>query len=793
MKMDADLQGPIEMELQALRTALADCRAQLAEAIERNAADHARDQRYAAIIEASHDAIWTWNLDGTITSWNKEAERLFGYAEREIVGKSLLQLVPADRLDGAREAIARLRAGGWFRQYETIRLRKDGSPLNVELTVSPIRNPADEIVGAATVCRDITQRKQSDEMLARRMEEVSTLYAFTDRLYRAEKSADVFEAALDAIKRAMGCSRASILLCDDDGVMRFVAWRGLSDAYRTALEGHSPWKAGEREAQPIVVEDIARSDEPEQIKTAVAREGIRALAFIPLTARGGVIGKFMAYYEEPRTFSDHEVSIALTLARQLGISLERIRMREARELVEAGLRESEERFRLMSEAAPVMIWMSEANGACLHLNRMLREFWGIAEDDLATFNWLDTMHPDDAAEIVGQMTDALANRRSVTIKGRYRRVDGRYRVLQTDARPRFSSTGEFLGMIGVNVDTTEREEADAALRDSEENFRLAVEAAPSGMIMTDAGGHIVMINAHAERLLGYRRDELVGQRIERLVPKRFRAQHPALRSAYIDEAKARPMGAGRDLFALHKDGSEIPVEIGLSPLLTSKGMMALAAVVDISSRKEAESHRELLIAELNHRVKNTLAVIQGIANQTFKGERASPEAKEAFEGRIIALACAHDLLTRSNWENAALAELAADTLQAHGPYQQRISLSGPEVLLSPRYALALGLALHELFTNAVKYGALSNDSGRVELVWSCTPPPDRMLRLVWRETGGPEVVPPTRRGFGSLLLERMLAQDLHGTVATEFDPQGLRCSISTSLSTHAKTGRFRVK
>jgi PAS domain S-box-containing protein len=137
------------------------------------------------------------------------------------------------------------------------------------------------------------------------------------------------------------------------------------------------------------------------------------------------------------------------------------------------------------EHAPVMIWLSGVHGECLHLNQMLRNFWNVDENAIDRFDWQDMMHPEDAPEIGRLMREALARQSSVTIKGRYLDSQGRYRIMQTDARPRFSAKGEFLGMIGVNVDITEREEAERQLRDSEERFRLAVEAAPSGMVMTD--------------------------------------------------------------------------------------------------------------------------------------------------------------------------------------------------------------------------------------------------------------------------------------------------------------------
>ena len=484
--------------------------------------------------------------------------------------------------------------------------------------------------------------------------ELGELYKLTDRLYRARTLDAVYDAALDAITATLVCSRASILLFDSDGVAQFRAWRGLSDVYRSALRGHSPWKRGEADPRPIFVSDIDESGEAEWVRATIKAEGIRGLGFFPLAAQGAAIGKFMTYYETPHAFSEHEVDLALTIARQVGFSVERFMADDARRIAEEELRQSEERFRLMSEHAPVMIWMSHADGSCLHLNSMLRSFWNVPEATVGDFDWRGMMHPDDADGIVAEMAKALSEHRQVSLKGRFRDAAGDWRVLQTDARPRFGADGTFLGMVGVNVDMTERE--------------------------------------------------------------------------------------------------------------------------------RAEAQRELLLAELNHRVKNTLAVVQAIAHRTFKD--SEPEsARVAFDGRIATLAAAHDLLTQANWESASLGRIAQDALGAKAMGAGRVSMTGPRVMMPPKEALAIALALHELFTNAVKHGALSTDGGQVELAWREAA---GMLSIVWQERGGPTVVPPRHKGFGSMMLERTLSLDLLGAVAMEYRPDGLICTIEAPLRTSAQ-------
>jgi len=203
-------------------------------------------------------------------------------------------------------------------------------------------------------------------------------------------------------------------------------------------------------------------------------------------------------------------------------------------------------------------------------------------------------------------------------------------------------------------------------------------------------------------------------------------------------------------------------------------------VQDVTQRKDAEERQKLLVDELNHRVKNTLATVQSLASQTARSTSSSEAFREAFEGRLIMLSHAHDQLTRRHWRSADLRDMVqAATAPYAGDAHDRIAIEGEDVMLNPRAALALGLTLHELATNAAKYGGLSVSAGRVRVRWRVVrgrlhPP---LLWIEWAEHGGPPVSVPERQGFGSRFIEGSVATELRGAARLHFEPAGLRCTI----------------
>lgn len=213
--------------------------------------------------------------------------------------------------------------------------------------------------------------------------------------------------------------------------------------------------------------------------------------------------------------------------------------------------------------------------------------------------------------------------------------------------------------------------------------------------------------------------------------------------------------------------------------------LSMAGVsIDITDRKRGDDHRDLLSAELNHRVKNSMATMQSIAHQTLRNASDLDQARETLDARLQSLSAAHDVLTRENWEGATLAEIVDGALQPFRVNQgKRFATGGPDIKLLPRKALALVLALHELATNAVKYGALSNDEGRVILNWQLVDgATESRLWLRWEELGGPAVSSPSRTGFGTRMIERALAAEFGGSAEIEYRPRGVVFTIEAPLS-----------
>lgn len=332
--------------------------------------------------------------------------------------------------------------------------------------------------------------------------------------------------------------------------------------------------------------------------------------------------------------------------------------------------------------------------------------------------------------------------------------------------------------LGFLRDISGRKEAEAALKESEARLAATYNHALVGIAEIDRDGRILRANDQYSVITGYSLDELRTKTI-------FDITHPADISRDRELFDAQWSGA-REGYTIEKryirkDGGVVWVELAASKVRTEQGVQPFGVRIlrDITDKKSAEEQQRLLLSELNHRVKNTLTVVQGLAHQTFKGGTVPRELLRSFDGRLAALAAAHNVLMKQTWEATPISHAVEAALTPFQTAERRISVNGPAVLLTPSTTVTLTLALHELATNAAKYGALSNDGGKIDLRWTADA---ELLTIAWREYDGPTVATPERSGFGTRLLERGVARDLNGAVTIDFHPTGLICTITAPLA-----------
>jgi PAS domain S-box-containing protein len=365
-------------------------------------------------------------------------------------------------------------------------------------------------------------------------------------------------------------------------------------------------------------------------------------------------------------------------------------------------------------------------------------------------------------------------------------LDGTRRHMETHAVPLtlpdsvHAAQGCF-AQLAVTRDITDRKRLEAANREAERRQRDLLDALPTAVYTTDASGKVVYFNRACVELAG--RQPTIGADewcvTWRLYwPDGTRMPHETCPMAIALKENRAIQGA--EAMAERPDGVRVPFLAYPAPLHNAAGELigAVNMLVDITERKVAEDHRQLLLNELNHRVKNTLATVQSIAAQSFRLDEVS-EGYRWFEGRLIALSKAHDVLSRESWKAAELSDVIDQVtapFQDHG--HQRFVTAGPPQRLRPKAVLALAMAFHELCTNAAKYGALTTEGGYVLIQWQLAPnTAGQCLRLHWQEIGGPAVSPPVRKGFGSRLLERGLAAELNAEVRLAYPVEGVECHI----------------
>ena len=406
------------------------------------------------------------------------------------------------------------------------------------------------------------------------------------------------------------------------------------------------------------------------------------------------------------------------------------------------------------------------------------EILGRAMHDVIHHSHQDgTPYPADTCPILQAAVEGISRR--VTGEIFFRR-DGSSFPVSYRAEP-IRHDGQVHGAICTVTDMSGQLGAASRLKDSQDRLALAVGAAGIGIWDYAPATGDLQWDARVRELFGLHSDRPVT--LDMNLAAIHAQDRPRVDAALADAFD--PAGPGRYDVQFRAIG----IEDGKERWIAAKGQTDvengrvarfLGAVRDVTDEKRSELHLRLMVNELNHRVKNSLAMVQGLAAQTFRASDDIVSARDVFTERLVNLARAHDVLTATNWEGSDLHTVVGLTAESHGGEEgRRFEIDGTAVTLSPKAVLSFAMAMHELATNAVKYGALSNDDGRVVVTWRREPDDDGRMSLLfrWEERDGPPVEPPRRRGFGSKLIERGLAAELQGDVRIEFPVTGVVCTI----------------
>lgn len=441
------------------------------------------------------------------------------------------------------------------------------------------------------------------------------------------------------------------------------------------------------------------------------------------------------------------------------------------------------------DALPIGVYACDMEGRIVRVNERAVELWGRApklldpEQKFCGSFWLESLQGDFIPPEETPMARAVLEGESLEgFEAVVRNPDGRRWVARVNVAPLRDPDGLVVGGINCFLDVTQEHEMRLALERQQLTFDLAMIASKMGTWRYTMADNICVYDENAQRLYGLTEARFLHD--TKGVEAKFHPDDMDLMWARVAKA-LDPAGDGRydvEYRVKQLDGSWRWLSAwGLVEFegegAERKPVAIAGASRDLSELKQSEELQRLLSNELNHRVKNSLATVQSIVNQTLRRATDLEAARKTVNARILALASAHDLLTARAWAGADVAELVA---RAVAPFTGgQIAIAGPSVDVLPGEALALSLALHELATNAAKYGALSRLEGRVDLRWGVQ---NEEVHLTWHESGGPLVIPPSRRGFGSRLIEHA-SRDMSGQIGLEFAPEGVRCSITASLAT----------
>ena len=553
-----------------------------------------------AVMSNMGEGLYTVDSNGLVTSMNSAAEKLFGWTFDELSGRKMHDVTHYKHADGTPfpaedcAGFQVLHHGQILVNFEDVFIRKDGTFFDVLYSSSPLWENGN-ISGLVVVFSEITERKRAAQALIEFARQQEALYRLADQLHRTNSLEDVFNAALDAISSALQCDRASILLFDNTGVMRFVAWRGLSDSYRKATEGHSPWKPDTKNPEPISFNDIGTAELSDSLKAVIEGEGIGSLAFIPLVSNGKLIGKFMAYFNAPHAFSEIELDLSLTIAHQLAFGIDRKRAEEA-------LRTSEALYRAIARSIPGGgIYVVDKDFRYLVAEGPVTEAFGLSPEMLEGHTVSEIFATEAGERMKGRLQQNFAGE-TLSYETKH---NGR--VYWTQQAPLLDSLGH---AIVVTIDITNQKRAEEALRESKERYYDLFNLVPLAVYTCDADGLIQEYNHRSVELWG--REPQKNDPNEKFCGS-FKIYYPDGRFMPHAACPMARMLRGEtlephelEILVERPDGLRRNVIVHPLPLKNEHGeiVAAINCLYDITERKQAEQALQELNLQLESRVQS---------------------------------------------------------------------------------------------------------------------------------------------------------------------------------------------
>lgn len=693
------------------------------------------------LLDAFPGAVYLCDNSGWVVRYNSEAALLWGRAPNlgqnceRYCGSHRLQHADGTPLPHEECPMAHaVRTGRETRNTEVIIERPDGTKITALVNIRPLRDGKGTIQGAINVFQDVSAQKEMEQAVHRTNKDLE----------------DFFEN-----------SAVGLHIVSGDGVIRR-ANRAELELLGYTREEYVGRRVTEFHVDLPVIEDIlqrlSRGDKLDRYPARLrAKDGSIRHVLITSNSRFED-GKFV----NTRCFTTDVTDLQ--------------HANEAR-------REGEERLAATYEAAMVGIAEVNESGRYSRVNDALCAILGRSRDQVLGMSLLEITHPEDRAaeaEYYGrQVRGELA---SYTIEKRTVRSDGSIAHLHVSSSSVKDGSGRFSYGVRVIQDVTERKRMQDEIEANERRLRELLEALPAAIYTTDAEGRITFYNQAAVELSG--REPVLGSDRWCITWRLYWPDGKPMSHEDCPMAVAlrenRPV-LGAEAIAERPDGTRVPFAPYPMPLRDSEGRLvgAINMLVDITDRKEADSRQKVLIDELNHRVKNSLATVQSLASQTAKHATDLRDFSSKFEARVLSLARAHDLLTKRSWTSAPLEALLRGVVAPYGSGDDQVRIHGPALNLNPRAALSLTMVLNELVTNAAKYGALCTSAGHLSVQWDLSS--RGTLIINWLEQGGPSVSVPTRRGFGTRLIQRCVERDLDGSLALDFLETGVHCRMTLPL------------